>query len=391
MNMAPQSSIDIFSDEEVTNPWPSYAKMRSQGPVVFLEKYDAFAVTRHQEAKAMYTSPATFISGKGVGLNDPINEQMAGTIIAADGDDHMRLRKIATSKLTLPSMRALENEVQHTIDAFLDEVLGDGPFNAVERLARRIPVEIVGDLIGMDEEAKANIVQWAELGFNNFGPITVPRTLANIENMEVVFEYAFRVTRPGGFKEGSLGAMIVEAMEAGALSEQEGPQLLVGYLSGGIDTTVAAIGNMLETLEAYPEKFTQIKAQPDLIPNAVDELLRRTPSALWFAREAAEDTELGGVQIPKGSRVIPLIGSVNRDPQIFEKPDQFEPSRKNARQHVAFGFGRHVCAGQFIAKLELECFMRALCQKAEAISIHRNTRKPNNVIYGHDELTVELH
>ena len=390
MSIAPVTQIDIFTDEAVTNPWPVYEQLRELGPVVFLEKYDTYAATTYDAARKVLTSHDTFISGKGVGLNDVINQQMAGTILASDGDHHAKLKKIGRGKLGLPSMRELEDDVQAIIDKAVDNVKGDEPFDAVAKLARFIPIQIVGNLIGMDDEAKANIVRWAELGFNAFGPINVPRTMSNMQDINEIFEYAFRVTRPGGFLPGSLGELVVEAMERGDLSPDEGPKLIVGYLSGGVDTTVAAIGNMLETLAAFPAEFAKLKSDPGLASNAVAELLRRTPPGGWFSRLAETKFELDGLTIPEGSRIIPLIGAANRDPGMFEDPDTYDVERNNAQQHVAFGIGRHMCAGQSIAKLELECLIRALASKVQKIEIIASEFQPNNIIFGHKTLTVRL-
>ena len=383
-------SLDLFGDEERRNPWPFYVEIRNSGPVVRLENYDFYAVGRYDDVRQVLGDQDTFISSEGVGLNDMVNQQMKGTLIASNGQEHENLRKVAMERLTAPAMREIADRVQEQVDEFVDVLVGSGRIDAISRLSRKIPMHIVGDMIGFDQEARDKMFHWTEFGFNAFGPMNVPRTMTDVEAARDMFEYAFRVTRRGSLRPGSLGDAIIDAVEEGRISPEQGPTLMVAYLSGGIDTTVAAISSMLRLFGENPAQWAKLKADPELAPQAVNEILRMYPPIHWFSRLAAKDTHIGGVPVLKGSRILPLFGAANRDERKFNDPDSFDITR-DAKAHLAFGFGRHVCAGQFIAKLELVSLARALATKVDRIELHEAEWAVHNIVHSHSKLDVTFH
>lgn len=384
------SDLDLFADDQLRDPWNRYATLREMGPAVWMTGGDFVAVPRYDEARMVLGDPATFVSGRGVGLNDIANTQMQGTIIASDGAEHGKLRAVLSQHLSAPTLRGFGDRVQHLADALVDEIMDRGRFDAVHDLARRLPLTVVLDLIGLPNDRRDQILDWAENSFNLFGPIYSPRTVAALENILPVFEFAAEVTRPGVLRPGSIGNAIVEAVQKGELAAESAPGLMVAYLTGGLDTTIASIGQAVALFAAHPEEWNKVREQPSMISMAYNEILRFASPIHWFSRLAASDTSIGGVPIAAGTRVVALIASANRDPRKWRNADQFDVARAPG-DHLGFGFGPHACAGQALARLEVRALLTALVRRVSRFEVFDAELSLNNTIYGYKRIDVAVH
>lgn len=386
----PVSTIDLFTDETLRSPWEAYAELRAAGPAVWMEKGAFVAVSRYEDVRAVLRDDRTFISGEGVALNDIANGQMKGTIIAADGEPHEVLRRVTSQSLSPRALRALGVEVQAQANDLIEDLVARGSFECVSALSRRFPMTIVLHLIGVDDEGREKVLEWADNSFNLFGPLTAQRTIDALQNIAGIFDYAERATRSGALRPGSMGSAIHDAVASGAIRGDQAPGLLVAYLTGGLDTTISSISQAVLLLADNPEQWSKLRADPTKIPGAYNEILRLQSPAHWFSRYAAEDTVIGETAIAKGMRIVPLLASANRDERKWTDPEAFDIDRAPV-DHVAFGYGPHGCAGQALARLEVHALLTALAARVARIEVGPPIYGVNNIIHGLARLDTTLH
>jgi cytochrome P450 len=180
------------------------------------------------------------------------------------------------------------------------------------------------------------------------------------------------------------------AADAGKLSHRECPPLMVDYLAPSIDTTMSAISNALYLFAAHPEQWQLLKDEPKLMANAINEVVRYEPPLRAFARCAVEHTEISGVEIRTGERVLVMYASANRDEREWEEAGMFD-IRRDAGRQIGFGQGAHACAGQGLARLETTAILRALIERVDCIELTGSpTWAINNIIRRHDRLPLKL-
>jgi cytochrome P450 len=180
--------------------------------------------------------------------------------------------------------------------------------------------------------------------------------------------FARRIARSGTVLPGSLGEEVLLAAKAGKLDRHEVPALMIDYLAPSLDTTISAIASALHLFATHPEQWAALRADPALIPNAANEVIRFETPIRAFSRRAAVDTDVAGTAIPRGARVLVLYASANRDELVWDQPDVFDIGRDAGRQ-LAFGYGSHGCAGQGLARMESEAMLTALVERVERIEV----------------------
>lgn len=350
MRAAPTTDIDLWADESLLDPYPLYAELRALGPVVWKDRYDAFVVSHFEEARRALRAWSVYTSGRGVFMNAPTNERLAGQLmLCTDGDHHTRLRRVVAAPLTPKAL----DEVRHHIDteaaALVDRLVDAGSFDAATDLAEFLPVTIVSSLVGVPEEGRERMVEWATAVFDTSGPLN-ERAMASLPSVIEMTEFIREQCIPGRLREGGWADRIWRAVDEGLLEPHEPSMLMNDYMGPALDTTINGTTNLVWLLAHHPDQWERLRAEPSLVPNAIDEALRLESPIQSFSRSTGEETVLGGVAIPAGARVLILFGAANRDPAAFEDPEQFDVARANASEHLALGHGRHACPGGHLAR-----------------------------------------
>jgi cytochrome P450 len=190
---------------------------------------------------------------------------------------------------------------------------------------------------------------------------------------------------------GSVAAGVVDAAANGELAPDQVAALIVGYLAPSLDTTISAMGSALWLAATHPEQWDVLRRQPELIPNAFNEVVRLESPIRIFSRVATSTTSLGGTSLDQGARIAVLYGSANRDPLQFADPDSFTVDRVNAGEHLGFGHGVHSCAGQGLARMETHALLSAMTKTVARIEITGPAvRATNNLINGWERLPVSV-
>lgn len=370
-----KSDIDVFSDEVLQNPYPHYAELREQSTVVYLEKNDLWAVTRYQAIRDALENHEVFSSQK-VAFNDDMNNALAGTSLATDPPAHRQLRKTLLAPLTPRALKDIEDDIASKADRLVESLIAKGSFDAIKDMARAFPLEVVSDMIGVQGEARENILRWGEAAFNVLGPMNA-RTIQNFPIAGELFQWCVQV-RQDDLTEGSLGWGIFEAAKRGEIAPESCGAIIHQYVAAGMDTTIASIGNAISHFAAFPDQYAKLADDPSLVRSAFNESLRFEPPANLFGRYVKTDVEVDGTVIPAGAQVAVLFAAGNRDPRHYDQPDAYRIDRDPA-DHLAFGYGIHTCAGQGLARIEALAILSAFAKRVRSFKVGEPQRNLTNM------------
>ena len=379
------SDIDIWADDILVDPYPTYAALREQAAVVHLPQNDLYVLTRYDTIRDVLGDPQHF-SSTSIGFNPVVNEALQGTSLASDPPVHTQLRTTLSQNLTPRALRSLKVIIDEKADQLVAQLAASGSFDAIDALARAFPLEIVADLIGFSGRARDNMMRWGQAAMEVIGPLN-QRTQESFPIAGELYGWCSSVTADD-LVPGSIGRGIFDAETRGDIPPGSAGNIIHQYLGAGVDTTIASIGNIVALFGRHPEQFELARDNPELVTSAFAEVLRYwTPVHIW-GRKALGDVEIDGVRIPAGAQLGILFGAGNRDPRHYENPDSFEILR-NPVDHLSFGYGPHGCAGQGLAKLEAHAIIEALARRVKSFTVTDGVREPSNITRSFASLRVE--
>ena len=295
---------------------------------------------------------------------------MNENLLSKDGDDHRRLRRLVTKAFTPRMVEQLRPRIQEIADDLIDRVADRGHMELVDDFAFPLPITVIAELLGIPVEDQGRFREWS----NTFvlPPMTpelqeqaVRHTQEFIEYLDELF--ARRRAEP---TEDLVSALVRAEDEGDHLSENELYSMVVLLIVAGHETTVSLITNAVLGLLSNPDQLEALRADPSLLPSAVEELLRYdSPVERGITRWAATDVELGGQLISRGDFVIPVIGSANRDAGQFPAAERLDVHREAAGKHVGFGRGPHYCLGAPLARLETEIALETLLRRLPGLRL----------------------
>jgi len=368
------STIDLWSDDVLNDPYPAFTELREQAAAVYLEPNDVWVITRYKEIRDALADWETFTSTK-VAFNEKTNEVLTGTTLASDPPLHTTLRAALSENLTPRALRGLKVTIDEKADKLVAELVERGSFDAVHDLARELPLQIVLDLIGVQGEVREKILDWGAAAFNLLGPLNE----RSMESLPLAGElYGWTHNMNGDeLTEGSIGRAIFDAGARGDIPAELCGHIIHQYLAAGMDTTIGAIANAIEAFGANPDQFDLVREDAALIPAAFNETLRYEALMHTQGRGTTRDVDVDGTVIPAGSQVGVLFCAGNRDPRQYDDPDTFRVER-NPVDHLSFGYGVHGCAGQGLARLEAFAVIDSLRRRVKSFTVGESTRNLNN-------------
>jgi 4-methoxybenzoate monooxygenase (O-demethylating) len=388
----PSLALDPFADAFLADPYTHHDALREAGAVVWLPSINAFGIARYGEVKAVLEDPATFVSGRGVGLADFAKElpwRPPSLLLEADPPLHDRTRGLMNKVASLASLKAMRPDWQAKAVALVEELVERRRFDAVADLAEEFPLRVFPDTIGLMDEGRENLIPYGTATFNAFGPRNAVFEAGNAKAAAAIAWVAEACKREN-LKPGGWGMGVYEAADRGDCSADEAERLVRSFLSAGVDTTVNGIGNMILAFAQNPGEWVKLRANPKLAPRAFEESLRYDSTVQTFFRTAACDTEIGGIVIPEGSKLLLFFAAANRDPRRWDAPDVFNIERVSSG-HLGFGFGIHQCLGQMMARMEAEVLLEALVPRVESLRLTGEpVRRINNTLHALSQLPIEI-
>jgi len=374
----------ILSDRDfLENPYPELRRLRANGPVQFDERSGIYFVLGHKafgrvsKSAAMGRDTRNWLGGwtsDDYRQHDPVGYRLFSEfqpqMINCDGDEHRRMRKVYEPVFRAQAMSRLVPLIEQQAARLLAAMPDDGEVDFIEAFAGPLPLRVLCELFDIPESLDATISRWSA-SLIRIGDILMTPDQKR-EAMDALREFKDflrdQIRQREDKREDNLMGLAIGARRDGILDEDETLTNLVSMLVAGHETTVTLIGNGMLLLLRHPEQLERLRQDPGLTRTAIEEFLRLEPGGNMILRVALEDFDVEGTRIPKGSAVIGLVGAINRDPERFERADEFDIGRQ-ANTQFTFGGGAHFCIGAPLARLEAQIAFSSVFEKYRHIEL----------------------
>ena len=388
-------------------PFETFKKLRAEAPIYWHEENLDFepgfwALTKHEDIIQVSKDPKTFSSAVGghlMTMGDPevvdptAVAAIIGNMIGMDPPEHQIYRKMVAPSFSPKSIRILEDSMRNKVRELLDKVADKKEFNFVTEIAEQLPLWVLCEMMGIEESERPRIRDLV----NNLTDASIQQDPE--KGMQVWLNYMELFQMGRNMIEERRKNPTDDLMSVVANTQVEGDQLPSELLDGffllmviaGNETTRNTITGGLMALTDNPLERQKLIEDPSLIANATDEMLRWVTSVIYFRRTATKDTVIRGQDIKKGDKIVMWYGSANRDEDIFEDGHLFQVDRPNAKKHLAFGAGEHLCLGNRLGHMQIRVLFEELLQRFPDIKyVEDPVRIPSNFLAGISELKVRI-
>ena len=376
----------------------AFAELRRERPVSWHGSFESvlvdpeestggyWALTRHEDVRQASRNPRTFCSGRGVMLDDAPPEflEASQSFLAMDAPRHTKVRGLVNASFTPRQVARIEDRIRGNARLIVDELLERGDCDFVEHVAARLPMMTIWDLMGLPESDRERITRAADamVSWND------PEVMEGREPVEVMFEAIMAVTgaaleladhRREHPADDLMTEFVSQEIDGERLSDDEIGAFFVLLAVAGNDTTRHTTTHALRALTDHPDQRALV---PENLDTAVEEFVRWATPVMTFRRTATEDTEIRGVPIAEGAKVVLVYSSANRDEDAFERPREFDVTR-SPNHHAGFGGGGpHYCMGASLARTQLRAIYGELLERAPGIEAGEPVRLVGNFING---------
>jgi len=376
--------FDPLSAEYLADPYPFLARAREAAPVFYADTIDHWVVTRHGDIRHIFRNPPLFSAQN---ANAPLRPPCAHAVKAltdggwrsvptlanVDPPEHTRVRKIANAAFTPRHVAALEPFIRDLVARFCEDRFRGGGTDLIRSLAWDLPVLVLFKILGIpdSEVERVKTGSWNRIIFV-YGRPDDDEQVRAADGMAMFWRYAedlvaARLAEP---RDDFTSAIVHAADSRGAgLTPQQAATVVLNLLFAGHETTTGLLGNAFRQLLSHRAAWNDVCADPGLVPNAVEEVLRLDSSVIAWRRKTTAATEIGGVPVPSGANLLLALGAANRDPRVFPDPDRFDIRRENARDHLSFGAGPHLCLGAPLARLQTRIAIEELSQRFPSLRL----------------------
>ncbi|WUD74526.1 cytochrome P450 [Streptomyces sp. NBC_00510] len=378
------TAFDPWSPQFVADPYPAYARLRAEGRAHWFEPSRQWLIPHFADVSALLRDRRlgrTYLhrfTHEEFGRTAPPPEHEPFTTLNGNGlldleaPDHTRIRRLVSKAFTPRTVERLTPTVQRLAGELVERLVAEGGGDLIATVAEPLPVAVIAEMLGIPAADRHLLRPWSAdiVGMFELNPSeeAARRAVRASEEFSAYLRelIAERRKAPG---EDLISALIAAHDEGDRLTEQEMVSTCVLLLNAGHEATVNTTGNGWWTLFRHPEQLAELRAaREELLPTAIEELLRFDTPLQMFERWVLDDIEVGGTVIPRGSEVALLFGSANRDPERFPDPDRLDLSRAD-NPHITFGAGIHYCLGAPLARIELAASFTALLRRAPRLEL----------------------
>ncbi|MBV9325836.1 MAG: cytochrome P450 [Chloroflexi bacterium] len=398
--------FDPFEATFLADPYPFFAAYRQRQPVFHSPALDYWVLARYADVRAAFRDTSLYSAANALSPIQPRTPRAAGimaegfgsvpTLTNTDPPVHTRARRIANVAFTPRMVAAMEPFIREMAIHLIEDRLQGGQADIVRALTWELPALVIFKVLGVPDEDVPQVKSWAgnRLIFM-FGRTDDPTQEQVAEGMVAFWRYtetlvADRTINPRQ----DFTTELVQAVDAEGerLRPEEVATVLFGLLLAGHETTTNLLSNGVRRfLEHRANAWEALCAEPGLIPNAVEEVLRFDPSVVMWRRKTKVPVTISGVDVPADANLLLLIGSANRDKEMFSDPERFDIRRANAREHLSFGMGNHLCLGAPLARLEARVVFEELTRRRPGLTLLPEQRlafHPNISFRGPSSLEV---
>lgn len=409
-NLVDLSDHDAFSQGP---PRAWFAHLREHDPLNWNPERPPnsgfWSLTRHEDVVAVNRDPETFSSEAGQITLEELDEEsleLRKSMIETDGNRHRALRMILQRDFTPRHLQVYEHFVRELSAVTIERALGSREFDMVKNISAQVPIRVLAKMLGVPREDTGKLIDWGNQMITNSDPEYAEVVAGSPEAdqyehlpfnspaAQQVFDYGMKLR---GERVGGDGIDLVSRLanavpvDGKKLTDQDFKTNFALLIIAGNETTRHTISHATKALSEHREQFLLLKEQPELIPNAVEEFLRWATPLNYFRRTAMRDVEMHGKTIREGDKVVMWFTAANRDPRVFERPDEFDVTR-SPNDHVAFGKGGpHFCLGNSLARLEIRIVVEELLKRVDDIEvIGEPALVRSNLVHGYKRLPVRM-
>jgi cytochrome P450 len=396
VNPVPLPNFEPFSAEYLQDPYPILAHAREVAPAFYSAEFDYWIVTRYEDIRRIFQSPGIFSATNTLApLTEPCPMAKAAlkeggytpvpALVNVDPPAHTRARRLANVAFTPKRVAAMEPFIREVARRFCDERMRDGRADLIGDLAWGLPALVLFRILGLPEADVARVKEGARnRGLLLFGRATEAEQVNAATEVAAFWRYASALVEARAqVPADDLISALAQARDGDeeALTRQEVAAIVMIMFFAGNETTTSLIGNSFRRLLEDRPSWEAICRNPELIPNAIEEVLRIESSVITWRRITKEAVDIGGVRVPARAKLLLLLGSANRDPSVFPEPDRFDIRRANAREHLSFGFGPHTCLGNPLARLEARVVLEEVSRRLPGLQLAPDIRYeyPKNI------------
>ncbi len=359
----PLSLAAMLDPEVLAHPYPLYHRLRTESPVHWDPLLRVWVVTRYEDVirvlrdfSAERTPTPAQLTLMGLSALNPVAKVMVKQMLFLDPTAHTRIRSLASAAFTPARVDGLRSHIREIVQNLLKPVASKGRMNLIADLAEPLPCIVTAEMLGVPVEDHPQLKLWSQdfaevLGNFQHNPDHVQRILKCTEGMSDYFRRMMHSDRLR--PEGLVNSLKNAEINGDRLTEEEVIANCIITMVGGQETTTNLLGNGVLALLRNPDQLEKLRANPALVPSAVEELLRFESPTQYTGRLAPQDTEIGGKVIKQKQAVFAVLGAGNRDPERFPNPDKLDIARTD-NKHLAFGWGAHFCFGAPLARIEAQ-------------------------------------
>jgi cytochrome P450 len=374
-------AFDPFEPGFVESPYGQYARLRAQDPVHWSELLQGWVLTRHDDVVALLRDPDISVELDNARPSDVVDQQRerqartgrtSDTLVLRDDPDHNRLRKLLQRPFGPRPVEALRAMVSERVDGYMADLAGRDGMDVIGDFAYPLPVAVFNDVLGLPDEDAPRVRTWIAAVARMLDPVIDDEEHARC-NVLMNEMYDYLDTQIEAKRRAPADDVLTALVQA----EEDGDRLTGDELVGqvvtlyvaGHEPTMSLIGNGLLALLRHPAQLALVRSRPDLLPNAVNELLRYDGPNQFVRRIAVQPYTIDDTTIAPGDVIYAAVGAANRDPARWDDPDAVHVDRADAAHHVQFGSGIHHCLGAHLARLQAEVALGALLFRLDDVAL----------------------
>lgn len=381
------------------DPYPTYARLRAKAPLYRNDELDFYALSRHADVSSAFRDSARFSSAMGVSL-DPTaygpHAYKTMSFLAMDDPRHNQLRRLVNKGFTPRRVTRLADRIQELTDEHWGACLNKQTIDFVDDFAGKLPMDVISELMGVPVGDRAELRRLADLVMHREeGSTDLPQESAEAA-LELIAYYQQMVAERRAHRTDDLTSALLDAeVDGEQLSEDELLSFLFLMVVAGNETTTKLLANAMYWADRHPHELAKVYADPDLVTDWVEETLRFDTSSQMVLRTTTTDVDIAGGTIPSGSKVLLLIGSANRDEEVFgDGVQNYCIGRDSSEGLMSFGVGTHFCLGAHLARLEANIALRTIIRTTTGFTVHNEgierVHSSNVRGFAHLPMTLEV-